>query len=222
MIDQRLKNIYFATFAKLSIFAFLKHKLLDPEKFRNAWLNLGSGRKYIQGMVNIDGNILQKKDIWLDLNLGLPFPDNSIKGIYHSHLIEHFRLNQAVRLIQECYRVLVPGGKMRIVVPSLDYAIKCFNENLPEKLSDWPRKFDSIGGRFNNFMLCDNQHFLMFDFSFLEELLKKAGFINIVSLSAHQSSYFPKHFLKYEYQGDPELDSSLYVECQKPPKTSRS
>jgi len=216
MRGQFIKSIYFGTFAKLSIFSLWKHKLFSRKKYSNAWLHLGCGRKYIEGMINIDGNIFRKKDIWLDLMLGLPFSDNSIKGIYASHTLEHFKINQARCLLAECYRVLKPGGYMRIVVPSLEYAITAWNNKAVDRLSEWPGKFNSIGGRFNNFILCDNQHFIMFDFSFLQELLADAGFSNIIQASAYKSKNFLGDYLKYEYKGKKILDSSLYLECKKP------
>ncbi|MBZ9572237.1 methyltransferase domain-containing protein [Patescibacteria group bacterium] len=216
MVSQFIKSIYFGTFAKLSIFSLWWHKLFSCNKYRNTWLHLGSGQKYIEGMVNIDGNIFRKKDIWLDLTLGLPFSDNSIEGIYTSHTLEHFKIKQLGRLLTECYRVLKPGGCLRIVVPSLEYAIEAWNNKAIDKLSEWPHKFNSIGGRFNNFTLCDNQHFLMFDFSFLQELLSEAGFVNIVRSPAHKSKKFSLAHMEYEYNNDDSLDSSLYVECSKP------
>jgi predicted SAM-dependent methyltransferase len=215
MIAQSWKNIYLAVFAKLSVFSFLKHRLLvRPAK--ELWLNLGSGDRYIKGMTNIEVNVLRKKDIWLDLNIGLPFKDNRVKGIYSHHVLEHFKLAKLRRLLKECFRVLEPGGAMRAVVPSLEFAINAWLEKAPGRLSDWPQKFNSIGGRFNNFMLCDNQHLLMFDFSFLKELLEEAGFVKISRQSARQSSFFPSSYLVNEYGGARQDDSSLYLECRKP------
>jgi predicted SAM-dependent methyltransferase len=216
MINQTLKSIYFNTVVKLSVFSFIIHKLLLPNRYRNSLLHLGSGPDYINGMVNIDGNIFAKKDMWLDLKLGLPFSDNSIKGIYTSHTLEHFKPKYVVALLKECYRVLQPGQTMRIIVPSLEYAISVFNEKSVSKFSDWPEKFDSIGGRFNNFILCANQHYLMFDFTLMEEMLRKAGFVEIHKVKPHNSEAFNQMYLTHEYSDDPLLDSSLYVECKKP------
>jgi len=216
MISQFVKNIYFSTFIKLSIFSFWWHKFFVGNKYHNAWLNLGCGKKYAKGMVNIDGNIFRKKDIWLDLNLGLSFPDHSIEGIYISHTLEHFKVKQVRKILGECYRVLKLGGAMRIVVPSLEYAIKAWNKKAVDKLGEWPHKFNSVGGRFNNFMLCENQHFLMFDFSFLRELLSEAGFIDVIYSSAHRSQKFSFICLQYECDNDSVSDSSLYIECSKP------
>jgi len=215
MINQTIKNIYFATIAKLSIFSFLWCKFILKKKHRGLLLQLGSGKDYINGMLNIDGNIFAKKDVWLDLKFGLPFEKNSIKGIYISHTLEHFNIGRVKCLLEEFYRVLEPNGFLRIVVPSLEYAILAWNNKDIIKFSDWPEKFDSIGGRFNNFILCDNQHLSMFDFSFLQELLTKTGFINVYKMQTNKSDKFSLEHLKYEYKGDPNLDSSLYVECQK-------
>ena len=117
-------------------------------------------------------------------------------------------------LFSEFYRVLSPGSGVRIIVPSLEYAVNAYNEERVSDLLDWPEKYDSIGGRFNNFMLCANQHFLMFDFSFLNELLAKCGFIEITREKARTSRYFEKEHMQFEPEEGPG-DSSLYVECRK-------
>jgi len=40
--------------------------------------------------------------------------------VYHSHLLEHLQQEEGEDLIQECLRVLKPGGILRIVVPDLE------------------------------------------------------------------------------------------------------
>lgn len=46
----------------------------------------------------------------------MPFPDESIESIVTHHCLEHIGPG-LVRLMDECHRILVPGGKFRIVVP---------------------------------------------------------------------------------------------------------
>jgi SAM-dependent methyltransferase len=46
----------------------------------------------------------------------LPFPDNSIESIISHHCMEHIA-DGFVRLMDECHRVLKPGGLLRVVVP---------------------------------------------------------------------------------------------------------
>jgi len=46
----------------------------------------------------------------------LPFPDNSIESVITHHFLEHVG-DGFIDLIDDVYRVLVPGGKFRIIVP---------------------------------------------------------------------------------------------------------
>lgn len=110
-------------------------------------LHLGCGPITPSGWINVDGswNAWLSKRGWLagllrglkvvpqqdsdrqwnsnikihDVRRPLPFPDNSIAAIYASHLLEHLYLDEAVRLLRECYRVLSHGGFLRVVVPDV-------------------------------------------------------------------------------------------------------
>jgi predicted SAM-dependent methyltransferase len=214
MKSQWLKNCYYATFAKLSVLSYMQHRVMYRANGNKTYLNVGCGPKYVEGMINIDGNILRKKDLWLDVSIGLPFPRDSVTGIYASHLLEHFDANQARKLLAEFYRVLKRGGAVRLIVPSLEYAIRAYEEEAPERLPGWPDTYGSIGGRFNNFLLCRNQHRTMFDFTLMQELLREAGFKNISRQQPHESRCFlPAHM---QHESDPSLvDVSLYVEAVK-------
>jgi SAM-dependent methyltransferase len=55
-----------------------------------------------------------------DLARGIPFPDQSIDAVYHSHTLEHLDRATAKRFLSEVLRVLKPGGIHRIVVPDLE------------------------------------------------------------------------------------------------------
>lgn len=49
--------------------------------------------------------------------LSLPFEDQSVNGVYCSHLIEHFHWQEAVRVVEEIDKVLRPGGRLVIKTP---------------------------------------------------------------------------------------------------------
>ena len=55
-----------------------------------------------------------------DILQGLPFPDNTFDVVYHSHVLEHLPKNEAPGFVKECFRVLNPGGILRIVIPDLE------------------------------------------------------------------------------------------------------
>jgi SAM-dependent methyltransferase len=48
---------------------------------------------------------------------GFPLPDNSTMAIYASHTFEHVSVFVMPKLMKECYRILSPGGTLRVIVP---------------------------------------------------------------------------------------------------------
>jgi predicted SAM-dependent methyltransferase len=54
-----------------------------------------------------------------DITRRLPYPNGSVDYIYSSHVIEHLARWQALRFVQECVRVLRPGGIVRTATPDL-------------------------------------------------------------------------------------------------------
>src|SRR5262249_46503833 len=144
---------------------------------RAVHLHLGSGTKYLVGFINIDANPFAQIDAWLDARNGLPFPANSADSVYSTHMFEHFYDDELRNLLRECLRILKPGAGIRLIVPSLSSAISAYQEKrLKWFYEDFPHRFDSLGGRFSNFIFCDGQHRTAFDFSYLEEELRKGGF----------------------------------------------
>lgn len=65
-------------------------------------------------------NIDWRNDITVhDLRRRFPWKDNEIDAIYTSHTLQHFRRADAQEFVRECYRVLKPGGILRVIVPDL-------------------------------------------------------------------------------------------------------
>ena len=93
-------------------------KVYNPED-QDRLLNVGCGQSFHQDWINVDlepyDDSVQKHDI----TQGLPFESGTFDGVYHSHVLEHLDLNAGERLLDECYRILKPGGVLRIVVPNL-------------------------------------------------------------------------------------------------------
>ena len=77
-------------------------------------LNIGAGKTYIPGFINID--MSSQADISLDLNIDkLPFEDNSVDLIISYHCIEHIK--EYLFSLKEIYRVLKHGGIFLVGVP---------------------------------------------------------------------------------------------------------
>jgi predicted SAM-dependent methyltransferase len=131
-------------------------------------------------------------------------------------MFEHFYPSELFQILSEAYRVLKQSGGIRILVPSLENAIHAYLGSKKEWFPNFPSAYESMGGRFSNFLLCDGQHRLIFDFSFLHELLKKAGFSEIVREEVQRSALFSKDFLeKTEDKQAEYIQTSLIVEAMK-------
>ena len=61
-----------------------------------------------------------------DLTKGIPHPNDSVDVVYSSHMLEHLPPQQADSLLSEVYRVLKPGGTLRLVVPDLASAVRAY------------------------------------------------------------------------------------------------
>lgn len=62
----------------------------------------------------------------VDLRKSLPFPDHSFQGVYSSHVLEHLYRDEALALLKEIKRVLVPNGLIRIVVPDMRSFVEAY------------------------------------------------------------------------------------------------
>ncbi len=84
------------------------------------YINLGCGKRHHPSWLNLDFKSDNPDVIAHDLTQGIPFDAKSFRVAYHSHLLEHFSKDSAPHFLAECYRVLKPGGIIRVVVPDLE------------------------------------------------------------------------------------------------------
>lgn len=82
-------------------------------------LNLGCGYNKYPGYVNVDSDPKCSPDIVANLEEPLPFGDSTVSEIILYHVLEHLGQDTQTyfRIWQEFYRVLKPGGEIRITVP---------------------------------------------------------------------------------------------------------
>ncbi|MBN8560362.1 MAG: methyltransferase domain-containing protein [Leptolyngbya sp. UWPOB_LEPTO1] len=83
-------------------------------------LNLGCGKTFQAAWHNVDLNPCSSEVRRLDLRKGLEFPDQVFDACYNSHVLEHLDPSEAIDSLSQMYRVLKPGGIVRIVVPDLE------------------------------------------------------------------------------------------------------
>jgi predicted SAM-dependent methyltransferase len=93
-------------------------------------LNIGCGRNAHTQWTNLDLVAAAPGVHVQDIRRGLPFTDGHFRAVYHSHLLEHLTPHHAGQLMQETWRVLRPGGVLRIVVPDLERIARTYLETL--------------------------------------------------------------------------------------------
>jgi len=145
-------------------------------------LELGAGnKKGTGGWTTLD--LVPGCDIYCDLAKGIPFPDRSIQNMYSSHFFEHLTFKESQILLDECMRVMRPGGKFSVCVPNARLYVKAYLEDqvLDDKTFfgykpgyNHTSKIDYI----NYVAYLDGHHKYMFDEENLITILGKKGFKN--------------------------------------------
>jgi SAM-dependent methyltransferase len=109
--------------------------MLNPDLPRPYRLNLGCGSRFDASWVNIDMVATGEGVIAHDISTGIPLPDQSCEVVYHSHVLEHIPRADAPAFLQECFRVLIPGGIIRIAVPDLERIVRTYLEKMEKAVA---------------------------------------------------------------------------------------
>jgi predicted SAM-dependent methyltransferase len=75
-------------------------------------VNFGCGSNRIEGWRNHDSEV--------DVTKRLPYDDATVDAILAEHIAEHLTCGECLEFFDECYRILKPGGRIRICVPVLE------------------------------------------------------------------------------------------------------
>lgn len=216
MIHQRTKDLIFNV-TKFITRIFRPYYYIKFYSNSNLNLHLGSGKNIIEGFINIDGNPLIKNILYYDIRNKLPFKDQSVQYIFTSNVLEHFFPDEILLVLKDTYRCLKTDGILRIVVPDLEKAINAYVNKDYNFFNDYPVSYKSLGGRFSNFIFCDAQHRLSYDFSYLKELLNRAGFnLNSIKKMSFDLTELPNDvYAKLKPFEEQFAKSDLFIEVKK-------
>ena len=81
-------------------------------------LNLGAGFRPQAGYINIDNRPEVEPDLLCDIEIGLPYDDDSIDEIRAVDFLEHVHQDKVIFVIEEIWRVLKDGGLFYSLTPS--------------------------------------------------------------------------------------------------------
>jgi SAM-dependent methyltransferase len=136
-------------------------------------LHLGCGGERKAGWINID-LLGDPVDVAWNMASPLPFDSGSVAAIFHEHLLEHLPLGASDVFMQECYRVLRPGGILRVGVPDAGSLIRSYagdQSYLEELHPGRPTALLAVQELFYW-----HRHCAMFDVETLDLLFRAGGF----------------------------------------------
>lgn len=158
----------------------------------NLLVNIGAGHAGKSGWVNIDGFAHHGINCRYDARKRLPFSDSSVKGIFTEHFFEHIDYTEEAPLfLDECYRVLINGGVIRIIVPDAEKylnayvrrdwqdlaSIRALDANMRDNYFKF--KYNTRMELINFVFRQDQEHKFAYDFETIEFILKHNKFVEI-------------------------------------------
>lgn len=105
-------------------------------------LHIGCGENVLDGWLNTDVFWWGRRNVrYLDAASRFPFGDEyRFDYVFSEHQIEHFPLSIGLAMLEECFRILKPGGKIRITTPDLRFLIGICREDksaIEKEYVDW-------------------------------------------------------------------------------------
>ena len=200
-------------------------------------LNLGCGLSIADGWINIDNspNARLARYPWLrwtlwklgvlsnglysvewsdsiktyDLKKNLPYKDSSVDFAYTSHFLEHLEQRDSQRLMTEVFRVLKPGGLVRIVVPDLALGARRYVAAIDAKPQDGKAANLFLDWLQLNRPALRDPHLWMYDTASLSVMLSEVGFAR-VAVCEYRKGRVPDCEIL-----DNRPDDSLHIEAEK-------
>jgi SAM-dependent methyltransferase len=151
-------------------------------------LNWGCGSEPSPGWINSDRKQAPGIDLSCDILDGLPLDDDSIDYAVSIHALPELPLEHLVPALRELKRVLRPGGVLRLVLPDLERGVRAYLDGDRDYFLVPDDDARSLGGKLVTHLLWYGYTRSLFTADFIEELLRKAGFDEIVHCGFMETS----------------------------------
>ncbi len=83
----------------------------------------------LEGWLNTDIELIPGV-MRMDATRRFPFADQTFQYVYSEHMIEHVPYEKGACMLRECYRVMRPGGVIRVITPDLSAILGLYGREL--------------------------------------------------------------------------------------------
>ncbi len=181
-------------------------------------LNIGCGvHMFHHGWLNIDTEDLDKlarssamQYIRMNICDGFPIEDNTVTTLFLSHVLQDLTCQKAQDLLSECWRIMVPGGTIRVAVMDLMLLTDFYRRGDLGFFDDLNADITSATTQAAKMsaMTCVQSKY---DMASITHMLREAGFTRIQKMPFNVSNN--SHIRKEAFDMLPDL--SIYVEASK-------
>jgi predicted SAM-dependent methyltransferase len=146
-------------------------------------LNIGCGANVLAGWMNVDLEGGRHGSIFMDATRAWPLPEGAFDAVLCEHMIEHISKEQGRHLVVEAFRVLKPGGHVRVVTPDLTSMAQLVLEPQRQSFAEYLEFVARIHGKPRistadalNYIFYDYGHRYIYTADELKSHLDAAGF----------------------------------------------
>lgn len=201
-------------------FGRVDRKIVDEYLSKNTSrkLHIGCGDNVREGWLNADYFPTNPDILHLDATHTFPFRDNEFDYVFSEHMIEHVSYSQGEKMLSESYRVLRPGGKLRISTPDMAFLVGLYGSSKSDVQNKYIRwatdRFIKSAPFYGDVFVINNfvrnwGHQFIYDESSLRASIEKVGFSTIIRCELNDSAddalrclenekRMPEGFLKLE------------------------
>lgn len=175
-------------------------------------LNWGCGAITPFGWVNADIGYAPGIDVVADIRCGLLLPENAFDYVVSIHAMPELSYTELDVAFSELYRVLKPGGVLRLGLPDMDLAIRAYLDGDVDYFLIDDNVVRSLAGKMVVQLTWFGRSRSMYTWEFTKELLERNRFVNVRRGAFQQTASTLPGIL--------DLDNrpleSLFVEAEKP------